>query len=74
MERKPKRSNFGLSPKKKVLRQRTHLPFGCYIYFVLNKLKILWYKVTIVWIFLLLVVIFTSISAWSIYMVINNIG
>jgi hypothetical protein len=52
------------------------LPFGCYIYFVLNKLKILWYKVTIVWIFLwlFLIFIFTSISAWSIYMVINNLG
>lgn len=52
------------------------LPFGSYIFIVLNKLKILWYKLTNVWIFiwLFLILVFTSISAWSIYMVINNIG
>ncbi len=62
-------NNINLEVVKKI-------PFGSYIYFVLNKLKILWYKVTNVWIFiwLFLILIFTSISAWSIYMVINNIG
>ena len=62
-------NNIKLEVVKKV-------PFGFYIYFVLNKLKILWSKVTNVWIFLglFLILIFTSISAWSIYMVINNLA
>ncbi len=52
------------------------LPFGNNIYLVLNKLKDLWSKTTIVWIFISLffILIGTLFSAWGIYDVINKLG
>ena len=52
------------------------LPFGSSIYLVLNKLKDLWSKTTIVWIYvsLFLILIGTLFSAWGIYDVINKLG
>lgn len=52
------------------------LPFGNNIYLVLNKLKDLWSKTTILWIYvsLFLILIGTCISAWGIYEVINKLG
>lgn len=53
-----------------------NLPFGNYIYLVLNKLKDLWSKTTIIWIYysLFVILIGTCFSMWSIYMVIYNLG
>lgn len=52
------------------------LPLGNLIYLLLKKLKDIWRKTTIVWIFFIVFVILIGvcISAWSIYMVINNLG
>ncbi len=52
------------------------LPFGNNIYLVLNKLKDLWSKTTIIWIYvsLFLILIGTLFSSWFIYDVINKLG
>lgn len=52
------------------------LPLGNFIYLLLKKSKDLWRKTTIVWIFFIVFVVLIGIciSAWSIYMVINNLG
>ena len=52
------------------------LPFGNYLYLVLNKLKDLWSKTTIIWksFILFIILIGTCILTWSLYMVINNLG
>ncbi len=52
------------------------LPFGNNIYIFLNKLKDLWNKTTIVWIYisLFLILIGTLFSSWFIYDVINKLG
>jgi hypothetical protein len=53
-----------------------NLPLGKYIYILLNKLKDLWSKTTIIWIFiwLLFILVFSCISAWSILIILNNLG
>jgi hypothetical protein len=52
------------------------LPFGNYLYLVLNKLKDLWSKTTMIWIFFILfnILIGTSFSTWFIYVVLSNLG
>ena len=52
------------------------LPLGNYIYIVLNKLKNLWNKTTLAWIFIGLFFILygCTISAWGTYIIINNLG
>lgn len=52
------------------------LPFGNYIYLILNKLKDLWSKTTIIWIYfsLFIILIGTCISAWGIYDIIDKLG
>ena len=53
-----------------------NLPLGKYIYILLNKLKNLWSKTTLIWIFIWLffILIFTCISAGSIFIILNNLG
>lgn len=53
-----------------------NLPLGKYIYIILNKLKNLWSKTTLIWIFVWLFVILigTCISGWSIYIILSNLG